>query len=620
MEEFRNALSLGGLSDLGWRGNKFTWSNGHADGSFVKERLDRAVANQVWRKTFNKVEVESVIAWCSNHLPILLSYSRESSINDRNKRLFRYEMCWDKERECSETVKEAWGRNEGERSRLSNVQRGLNLCRQALRRDVDDAVLEFLNGGNMVPDLNHTLIALIPKVKMPKEVMEYRPISLCNVLYKLISKVLTNRVKKYKKDDGIHWWKWSRLGQGKSYGGLGFRQLEDFNLAMLAKQGWRILKDPSSLVARIFKEKYFKDTSILEASLGKFPSFIWRSVWSTLGVIRRGMRWRVGNGESISIWGQKWLPKTMTGCVQTPVNGINADARVRVLINEVGVGWKLDLVSQVFDEEEADLILSLPISPMGAEDRLIWDLTKDGKYTVRSAYHVQQQERRQRVGETSEAGRGEVIWKYIWKLGVPGSVKHFLWKLANNILLTKQNLYQRKIVKNAIGRGWKKPEGQLLKVNFDAAIKESTKKLGLGVIIRDCRGEVYAAACLTREASYGIFRAECIAMWEAMVLCEELGLGEVIFEGDAKSVIDAVSSGEKDDSSYGHLVENLQQKLNFYSRWEVAFIHREGNEVAHQLAKLALYGDNDMYWVEECPEAITDQLSIDKMYTDFVTS
>ncbi|XP_040994265.1 uncharacterized protein LOC121240800 [Juglans microcarpa x Juglans regia] len=184
------------------------------------------------------------------------------------------------------------------------------------------------------------------------------------------------------------------------------------------------------------------------------------------------------------------------------------------------------------------------------------------------------------------------------------------------------------------GRGWKKPEGQLLKVNFDAAIKESTKKslnfdaaikestkkLSLGVIIRDCRREIYAAACLTRESSYGAFGAECTAMWEAMVLCEELGLGEVIFEGDAKSVIDAVSSGEKDDSSYGHLVEILQQKLNFYSRWEVGFIHREGNEVVHQLAKMALCRDNDMYWVEEGPEAITNQLSIDKMYTDFVTS
>lgn len=64
-----------------------------------------------------------------------------------------------------------------------------------LVRDVCEVVLEFLNGGPMVEDLNHTLIALVPKVKEPKIVMEFRPISLYNVLYKLISKVIANRVK-----------------------------------------------------------------------------------------------------------------------------------------------------------------------------------------------------------------------------------------------------------------------------------------------------------------------------------------------------------------------------------------------------------------------------------------
>ncbi|XP_040989049.1 uncharacterized protein LOC121236682 [Juglans microcarpa x Juglans regia] len=78
MEEFRNALSLGGLSDLGWRDTKYTWSNGHSDGSFVKERLDRAVANQVWRWGYSRVEVETLVAWSSDHLnhPFPLSFPK----------------------------------------------------------------------------------------------------------------------------------------------------------------------------------------------------------------------------------------------------------------------------------------------------------------------------------------------------------------------------------------------------------------------------------------------------------------------------------------------------------------------------------------------------------------
>ena len=61
--------------------------------------------------------------------------------------------------------------------------------------DVMNAVLEFLNNGVMLPNLNHPNIVLIPKVKNPEKMSEYRLISLCNVVYKIISKVLANRLK-----------------------------------------------------------------------------------------------------------------------------------------------------------------------------------------------------------------------------------------------------------------------------------------------------------------------------------------------------------------------------------------------------------------------------------------
>ena len=56
-------------------------------------------------------------------------------------------------------------------------------------------VLDFLNNGNMLSEINHTNIVLIPKVKNPEKMSDFRPISLCNVIYKIISKVLGNRLK-----------------------------------------------------------------------------------------------------------------------------------------------------------------------------------------------------------------------------------------------------------------------------------------------------------------------------------------------------------------------------------------------------------------------------------------
>lgn len=60
---------------------------------------------------------------------------------------------------------------------------------------VSQAVLQFLNGGVFDAAINSTNLVLIPKVSYPSRLTEYRPISLCNVIYKIIAKVLANRLK-----------------------------------------------------------------------------------------------------------------------------------------------------------------------------------------------------------------------------------------------------------------------------------------------------------------------------------------------------------------------------------------------------------------------------------------
>ena len=63
-----------------------------------------------------------------------------------------------------------------------------------LGSDVSHSILHFLNSGVLPPALCHSFITLIPKVKDPKFVSEFRPISLSNVLYRIFAKVLTNRL------------------------------------------------------------------------------------------------------------------------------------------------------------------------------------------------------------------------------------------------------------------------------------------------------------------------------------------------------------------------------------------------------------------------------------------
>ena len=61
---------------------------------------------------------------------------------------------------------------------------------------VTKTILDFLNFGIIPSKFNETHIVLVPKIKEPKRVIDYCPISLCNVVYKLTSKAIANRLKK----------------------------------------------------------------------------------------------------------------------------------------------------------------------------------------------------------------------------------------------------------------------------------------------------------------------------------------------------------------------------------------------------------------------------------------
>lgn len=88
---------------------------------------------------------------------------------------------------------------------------------------------------------------------------------------------------------------WELLSQPKSVGGMGFRNLHDFNIALLGNHPWRLLTKPESLVARVFKSKYYSDSNFLEAKLGGSPSFVWRSVCEAQKIIKSFSIHRVGS-------------------------------------------------------------------------------------------------------------------------------------------------------------------------------------------------------------------------------------------------------------------------------------------------------------------------------------
>lgn len=92
MVNFRDALDFCSLNNLDCRENKFTWSNKHEDSTFIKERLDRVVANQSWSNIYVEWWVEVLVTRCSNHKPIVLSCNHKNSNEGSFRIIFRYEI------------------------------------------------------------------------------------------------------------------------------------------------------------------------------------------------------------------------------------------------------------------------------------------------------------------------------------------------------------------------------------------------------------------------------------------------------------------------------------------------------------------------------------------------
>lgn len=153
------------------------------------------------------------------------------------------------------------------------------------------------------------------------------------------------------------------MSDHKTRGGLGFKRIRDFNVAMLGRQGWRLLAFENSLVGRVFKAKYYPNSSFMDAQLGNNPSYICRSILKAQVLLRRGARWRVGDGRSIRVVGQPWLPDAQHPFITTPLQ-LDSDTVVSSLMGLEGRDWDRDIIEDLFEDRDKRLIynIQLPVS------------------------------------------------------------------------------------------------------------------------------------------------------------------------------------------------------------------------------------------------------------------
>uniref|UniRef100_A0A803NNP5 Reverse transcriptase domain-containing protein n=1 Tax=Cannabis sativa TaxID=3483 RepID=A0A803NNP5_CANSA len=260
--------------------------------------------------------------------------------------------------------------------------------------DVVQFVREFFDSGKFPDSINDTHIVLIPKKKNPTQVSDMRPISLCNVLYKIASKVVANRMK------GV-------LSEAISETQSAFvsgRLISDN--VMVAFEAMHYLKR---------KTNGRKGYMAIKLDMSKAYD---RVEWGFLESILRVMGFSV-----------RWIGGIRQGCPLSPYLFIVCAKGLSSLIRHY------ETTRLITGCKDAAIILGIPLHQAIVNDSWYWIAEKNGFYSVRSAYNSLQQ-----LKHHSDSSEAFSFWKILWSLKVPPKAKDLVWRATSNCLASKRNL------------------------------------------------------------------------------------------------------------------------------------------------------------------------------------
>ena len=151
---------------------------------------------------------------------------------------------------------------------------------------------------------------------------------------------------------------------------------------------------------------------------------------------------------------------------------------------------------------------------------------------------------------------------------------------------------------------WKPPPPSYFKVNIDGALFVKSKKSGVGVIMHDEDGNVVAAMCRKLDLPLGVLETEAKALEIGMAFAEEVGLRDVVFEGDSQLIINAVHGTGEVASSVLNIIHGVLRKAQCFRTFDFLHTKRQGNVPAHLLAQHAQKVESLVVWLEECPSQV----------------
>ena len=213
------------------------------------------------------------------------------------------------------------------------------------------------------------------------------------------------------------------------------------------------------------------------------------------------------------------------------------------------------------------------------------------------------------IGENHVVQTAIVAWA-LWhnrneiRCGGVRKSRQVLFKWASNYLMEYRTAVAQNILAPSLPRldaTWCPPRGGHFKINVDGAVFSKKKAVGIGVVIRDDEGRLEATLSKKIPVRMGALEVEAKAFETGLLFAKDVGVRDVILEGDSLVVFNAFCNISTPPSSIAAVVQGIQDICGDFRGVGFSHVRRQGNIPAHILAKLASNIADFVAWIEEDP-------------------
>ncbi|KAG8493182.1 hypothetical protein CXB51_010592 [Gossypium anomalum] len=411
---------------------------------------------------------------------------------------------------------------------------------------------------------------------------------------------------------------WDCLCYLKGMGGLGFRDLRRFNVALLGRLVWRLINCKETLCYKVLSAKYFPDGNVLNPKSMDKLSYTWQSITKAASILHAGFGWNV------------------------------QENRVSELLNDSKDGWHEERVKELYGDYLRDQICKIPSAyswltlkhvgygPHWALWRLMWKLQTLPKIrifcwcldheilpmnekiaSIRSGFdstclrcgleketliHALKNCPIARAvlehgGLNNNLLEGDFNWCCDWIEGATNNrIFHgvekearMTWERAASLShdfrifnLLDEPLLPRKPEDKA----WSKPAEGRVKINFDASV--SGKRMYFGLVAKDSNGFVLGGRMGVLDKEVQIEWAEMLALEESIYLARLKRWNKVEMETNCVSLVNRYNNKNTDLTMFGHRMREIHMLLDSFNCFNFKWAPSCCNKIADKLCTLAL--------------------------------